>query len=161
MTMKKKFIPQGKPVLGHNQMAQDKLYMLLGLEEQFQAINTPLTTRKGGLQLRYVDHWPELFIKTPNAPEECVARMDTRTHRMSVIRPKNQDNLLLCNHIFASLDNVDCMLFLSYDVCPKSQRKRVKLMLASKYSSTVRHTLWWVWKRETSPWLEKFEVPEL
>jgi len=142
------------------EVVEDKLIMILQLQEQFEAINIPLKARRASMMLVYDDHYPKVFIKTANSEPEVIAIMDTRNKRVSMVKPANEDNRICADHIIERLKKLDCSLLMSYDVDPKTQRKRVKLQLGSQFARTVRHTLWWCWKGETSPWLEGFTVPE-
>lgn len=142
------------------EVVEDKLIMILQLKEQFEAINIPLQARRASLMLVYDDHFPKVFIKTANSEPEVIAMMNTRTKKVGMVKPKNEDNRICAEHIIDKLKALDCTLLLSYDIDPKSQRKRVKLQLGSQFARTVRHTLWWCWKGESSPWLEGFNAPE-
>ena len=137
---------------------KDMLIMGLQLDEQFTALNTPLRTRKASLGLTYIDHHPRLWVKTAHSEPECVAYMNTRTKQMIPLRPADENNLLFCNHLFASMDAVECLIAMSYDIEPKTQRKRVRLQLRSAHSATRSHTLHWVYKGQSSPWLDEFVV---
>lgn len=135
----------------------ERLDMALLLPEHFGALNTPLATRKGEVKISYMDHHPRLLIRTPNSTEECVAYMNTRTKMMIPVRPKQESNLLLCSHIFAEMDRVQCVLALSYDVEPKTQRKRMRLQIRSPFARRTTHTLHWLWKGTESPWMDHFD----
>ncbi len=142
--------------LGMTEHKADRLLMGLQLDEQFVALNTPLRVRKAALRLTYEDHYPRLWVKVASTQPECVAFMDTRRKQMVSVRPKQDDNLLFCNHLFASMDKVECLIVLSYDIDPGTQRKRIKLQLRSKHSRKISHTLHWLWKGTSSHWLEEF-----
>lgn len=143
---------------GLTQSQKDMLFMGLQLDEQFDALNTPLRVRKASLRITYVDHYPRLWVKTVNSEPECVAYMNTRTKQMIPVKPKDENNLSFCNHLFASMDKLECIIAMSYDIEPKTQRKRLRLQLRSVHSRSRSHTLHWVYKGETSPWLDEFVI---
>lgn len=143
---------------GLTQSQKDMMLMGLQLDDQFEALNTPLRVRKGALRITFEDHYPRLWVKTINSEPECVAYMNTRTKQMIPIRPKDENNLGLCDHLFASMDKLECLIALSYDIEPKTQRKRLRLQLRSIHSRTRSHTLHWVYRGEKSPWLDSFEI---
>lgn len=138
--------------------AMDRMLMGLQLDEQFEAVNLPMRVRKGAMRLTFTDHHPRLWVKTANSEPECVAMMNTRTKQMIPLRPKDPNNLAMCDHLFQLMDKLECIIALSYDIDPKTQRKRVRLQIRSVHSRTSSHTLYWVFKREESPWLDQFVI---
>lgn len=144
-------------VLGLSQKEAEHMAMGLELPEHFGAVNTPLKTRKAELRITFTDHHPRLWVRTPNGEAECVAYLNTRTKQMIPLRPKHESNLLFCSHLFSALDAVDCIIALSYDVDPKTQRKRMRLQLRSQHASRIAHTLHWLWKGTESPWMDHFD----
>lgn len=147
-----------KARVGLTPRQKDMLFMGLQLDDQFAALNTPLRTRKASLRITYVDHYPRLWVKTINSEPECVAYMNTRTKQMIPMRPTDENNLLFCNHLFASMGAVECIIAMSYDIEPKTQRKRLRLQLRSAHSASRSHTLHWVYKGHESPWLDEFVI---
>lgn len=143
-------------VLGLDRNKTDRLYMFLELDEQFEAINLPMRVRKAQIQMRYKKHTPEIWVRTHTSEPERVMSMNTRRKFIETYRPKFDENRLFVEHLVERLMALNCYLAMSYDVEPKTQRKRVRLLVRSSYSVTVSHTLHWIYRGEESPWLGEF-----
>lgn len=158
--LRKHLVPQKPRINGMSEKNEDRMLMFLQVQDQFDAINLPLRVRKAAYRLEYTTHFPTLYLKSANSEPEAVAMMNTQAKRVGRLPVKSEELQIINQDVIDRLNKIDCELLLSYDVDPKTQRKRVKLQLASRNARTVRHTLWWLWKGEVSPWLDEFVVPE-
>jgi hypothetical protein len=151
------FIPKQPHVFGASRMEQDMLFMATQMDDQFAAVNEPLATAQGEMRVQYLNHHPQLVIRTKHSPEEVFFQLDTRAKRLQAFKMKDEINQHLIMLLIERLQTIECTLGLNYDVEPQTKRKRVKLHLQSNNSQQVRHTLWWCYRGEKSPWFPQFE----
>lgn len=135
--------------------------MYLQMEEHLEAINLPLRVRKGHLELRFDKHTPQLLVAANGQKPEVVASVDTRQrgNRIVVWPCTIEENRLLWDHIQELLAKQNAYLALTYEVTPTGKR-RVNLQLASEFSRTLRHTLWYTDRKEPAKKLTSFTPPK-